>query len=91
MPVFSLSIRTVAGTPPSRRNAAVWHPSQASIALLSDQTIASRRLCDSTILNATRSRAAPPTVMALKCAQSTWAWAPGGVSTRRGARIAGAG
>ena len=91
MAVFSLSMRSVAGTPPSRAKQAVWQPSQASMSFDRDQTIASFRLHDSTMCSATRSTASPPTMTAGKCAQSTCACAPGGVSTRRRARMAGAG
>ncbi len=63
MAVFSLSTRTVAGTPPSRLKQAVWHPSQASMSLVSDQTIAVLRLHDRTMCRATRSWATPPTTM----------------------------
>jgi hypothetical protein len=66
MAVFSLSMRTVAGTPPSRVKQAVWHPSQASMSFVSDQTIAALRLHDRTMCRATRSRAMPPTTTAGK-------------------------
>jgi hypothetical protein len=89
--VFSLSIRSVAGAPPSRARQAVWQASQDSMSFARDQTTASARLQDSTMCIASRSTASPATTTPGKCAQSTCACAPGGVSTRRRARITGAG
>jgi hypothetical protein len=54
-------------------------------------TTARLRLHDSVITSATRSTTAAPSTMPGYSAQSTCACAPAGVSTRRRARIAGAG
>ena len=56
----------VAGTPPSRAKKAGWHPSQANMSFVSDQTIAALRLQDRTMCSATRSWAMPPTMTAGK-------------------------
>ena len=49
------------------------------------------RLYDSVMISATRSTSSRPRVAPGNSTQSTWACAPGGVSTRRRARIFGAG
>jgi putative transposase len=73
MAVFSLSMRTVAGTPPKRVKQAEWHPSQASMSLVGDQTIAGLRLNDSTMCRATRSVGMPARITPGKWAQPTCA------------------
>ncbi|MCZ0963996.1 hypothetical protein [Paracoccus benzoatiresistens] len=55
------------------------------------QTTARLRLHDSVTTSATRSTVSLPIAMPGYSAQSTWACAPIGVSTRRRARMAGAG
>jgi hypothetical protein len=89
--VLSLSTRTAAGTPPSRAKQPVWQLCHDSASRPRDHTIASRRLQDSTMCSATRSTTSSPSSSPGKCAQSTCACAPAGVSTRRRARTAGTG
>jgi hypothetical protein len=91
MAVFTLSIRSTAGTPPSRRKLAIWQDCHDSMSFERAQTTARFRLHDSVTISATRSTTSSPSTAPGNSAQSTCACAPAGVSTRRRARIAGTG
>ena len=89
--VFTLSIRRTAGTPPRRWKQAIWQACHDSMSFDRAQTTARFRLHDSVTISATRSTTSSPRTAPGNSAQSTCACAPAGVSTRRRARIAGAG
>lgn len=91
IPVFRLSIRAVAGIPPSRRNAALWQACQEDWSRLSLQTSATARLHASTITNTFSVRIPSWKRTRTVSFQSTCACEPGGISTRRYGRRGGAG